>query len=69
MKPSPLDCEVFPEGCFNIGGKTFDWVYQNKTEFVNFTHTDMKKATGFFLIWKQYVADRISATRFPIDSL
>ena len=39
---------------FGLLGKTFQWVYTNKKEFVDFTLTQMGRPTGFFLIWQKY---------------
>ena len=38
----------FPKGFMNIGDKSFEWVFENKKEFVNFTINTMRNATGLF---------------------
>ena len=40
-------------------GKSFYWAYKNKTEFVDFTVTEMKKPTGLFKQWQDYCFHRI----------
>lgn len=44
----------FPKGFMNIGEKSFEWVYLNKKEFVDFTLHDMCNPTGLFRDWKYY---------------
>ena len=39
---------------FGLLGKTFQWVYTNKKEFVDFTLTEMGSPTGMFKVWKEY---------------
>ena len=39
---------------FGLLGKTFQWVYTNKKEFVDFTLTEMGSPTGLFKVWKEY---------------
>ena len=63
----PLDSELFPIGFFDIAGKTFDWVFNNKKEFVLFTKDEMMNTTGFFATWHQYVNDRFDGESFPTD--
>ena len=48
-----MDNTVFPP-IFELGGKTFQWIYNNKTEYVDFTLTDMVSPTGVFLEWQKY---------------
>ena len=47
------DCQ-FPEGFFDIGGKNFLWVFQNKPEYVDFTIHEMKDPSGLHKLWKNY---------------
>ena len=47
------DETVFPM-IFGLAGKTFLWVYKNKTEWVDFTLTEMKEPTQLFKVWKDY---------------
>ena len=49
------DCCKFPENFFDIGGKTFEWVFAHKKDWVSFTLTDMEKTSGFFKVWQDYV--------------
>ena len=44
----------FPEGFCDIGGMTFEEVFQLKKEFVQFTLTQMKNAKGLFKLWQDY---------------
>ena len=48
------DNELFPEGFFDIGNKTFRWVLVNKPLYAEFSRTEMKKTTGCFLKWQSY---------------
>ena len=50
---------IFPEGFMCIGEKTFEWVYVNRKEFVEFTVNQMEKPTGLFLKWKRYCKERL----------
>ena len=47
------DTTVFPM-IFGLNGKTFQWVYENKKDWVNFTLTEMKKPLGLFKVWQEY---------------
>ena len=47
------DSTVFPM-IFGLAGKTFLWVYENKTEWVDFTLTEMKNPQGLFKVWQEY---------------
>ena len=35
-------------------GKTFSWTINNRSEWVDFTVTEMRNPTGLFLKWKEY---------------
>jgi hypothetical protein len=48
----------WPENFMDIGGRTFDWVYDNRKEWVDFTKTKMDKPTGLFKEWKLYVLQK-----------
>ena len=50
----------FPKDFFDIGEKSFEWVYENKAEFVEHTLKDMRNATGIFQEWQQYCKMRVS---------
>ena len=45
---------VWPEGFMNVGGKSFEWTFLHKKEFVDFTLTEMKRPTKTFLAWYKY---------------
>ena len=53
------DSKVFPENFFDIGGKRFDWVFEHKPVFVKFTTDEMKRCSGFILIWQNYCRSKI----------
>ena len=38
-----------------ISGLTFNEVFQNNKEFVNFTVNNMSKGTGIFKFWIEYI--------------
>lgn len=44
----------FPKDFMCIGDRSFDWVYENRKEFVDFTLTEMKNAKGFFKDFQQF---------------
>jgi len=44
----------FPVGFHDIGGKSFEWVFHNKQEFVDFTMTEMSECTGIYKVWQDY---------------
>ena len=48
----------WPEGFMDIGGKTFEWVYVHRTEWVAFTLEKMDDPTGLFRDWKAYCINR-----------
>ena len=37
-----------------IGEKTFEWVYKNRKEFVDFTLMEMENPSGLFKKWQLY---------------
>lgn len=45
----------FPANFFDIGQKSFEWVFDNKKTFIQFTLKDMDNVSGFFKTWKDYV--------------
>ena len=49
----------FPKNFCNVGGKSFDWVFDNKKGFVEHTVTEMTNPTGLFLEWQNYYKSRI----------
>ena len=49
------DAEIcWPEGFMCIGGRSFEWVYANRAEFVKFTVDKMDSPSGLFKQWKNY---------------
>ena len=50
--------KTFPEKFMCIGGKSFEWVFKNRPEFVEFTLTEMLQPTGLFLEWKEFCKAR-----------
>ena len=49
----------FPKDFMNIGEKQFDWVYDNRPEWVEFT-SKWETADGLFKFWYLYVKLRRS---------
>ena len=49
----------FPKDFMNIGEKRFDWVYENRPEWVEFT-SKWETADGLFKFWYLYVKLRRS---------
>ena len=58
MKTSQSDAALFPKGFYDIGEKTFEWVFKNREEFVSFTIQEMLKPTGLYLEWKEYCVNK-----------
>lgn len=50
--------ETFPENFMCIGCKTFEWVFENRKEFVEFTVNEMNEPKGLFLKWQKYCKAR-----------
>ena len=48
----------FPPGFFDIGNKTFTWVFENKKEFVEFIIL-VSDPTGLFLAFQKYCTQRM----------
>ena len=44
----------FPPKFCDIGERSFEWVWTNKKEFVDFTLTEMTQTTGLFKDWQNY---------------
>ena len=57
------DDTCFPIGFFDIGGKTFAWVYENKREFSD-SVIYMRKTTGLYKSFQNYVIRR-EASKIP----
>ena len=51
----------WPKNFMDIGGLLFSDVYKKKTEFVDFTLTEMKKPTGLLKKWQDYCKWRIKS--------
>ena len=49
-----MDDTIFPKGFYDIGLKTFLWVYENKIEWRDFTLNEMKNPTGLYKVWQEY---------------
>jgi len=47
--------ETFPDWFPDVGGKTFEWVKDNRKEFVNFVLNDMTKTSGLFAAFQTYL--------------
>ena len=52
----------FPKDFMDIGEKTFNWVYENRTEWVEFS-SKWETATGIFQAWYLYVKLRMSINK------
>ena len=52
------DETLFPDGFFDIGGKTFNWVYVHKKEFVEFIIL-VTNPYGLFYSFQKYCTDRM----------
>ena len=57
-EPMKIDDEmggqVFPKYVPDIHGKSFEWVWHNKKEWVEFTRS-WTTATGFYKTWSDFV--------------
>ena len=53
-----MDGTLFPKGFFDIGLKSYLWVFENKKEFVDFTITGMKNCKGIYKSWQDYVLEK-----------
>ena len=56
---------TWPEGFSDIGGKTFEWCFNNKKTFVLFTLEQMHHPTKIFKLWQNFCKQRINDDRFP----
>ena len=54
---------TFPEKFCDIGGRSFAWVYKHRSEFVDFTLTEMTETKGLFRSWQNFCRARIKNTR------
>ena len=46
--------KTWPENFCDIGGKSFEWVFINKKDFVDFCVTEMENPTGMFQAFQKY---------------
>ena len=54
--------ETFPEGFMCVSNKTFEWVFENRKEFVDFSITEMENPTGLFKKWVNYCKERLKVS-------
>ena len=52
------DDTLFPKGFFDIGGKTFEWVFDNRKEFVEYIR-EITNATGLWKSFQDYILSRL----------
>ena len=50
--------ETWPKGFMDIGGLTFDEVYERKKEFVEFTLHSMTKCSGMFKRFQDFCREK-----------
>ena len=50
---------TWPENFCDIGGKSFEWVFINKKEFVDFCVEEMEKPTGLFKKFQDYCLNKL----------
>ena len=65
-----MDDIAWPAGFYDIGDRSFKWVFDNRKEFVDFTLTEMEVPSGLFLKWQDYCKQQIindKATGQPIE--
>ena len=48
----------WPDGFYDIGNQTFEWVYENRPDWVEFTIEKMSQTTGMFKMWSDFVTFR-----------
>jgi len=53
----------FPDNFFNIGNKSFEWVFENKKDYVDFTVREMKNPTKFYKKWKDYCIRKVKINK------
>lgn len=58
---------TWPDGFCDIGGKTFEWVRQNREEWCEFTRNEMENPTGLFAKWKKYLIKNKSECRPDLE--
>ena len=59
----PVDDETtFPKDFFDIGEKTFSWVYENRHEFRTYI-LEIQKATGLWKAFQEYVRMKSGSVR------
>ena len=55
------DKNKFPKHFFNVSERSFEWVYENKPDYVDFTINEMKNCSGFFKKWQSYCNRKFKA--------
>ena len=50
---------VWPVGFMDVAGKTFEWTFLHKKEFVDFTLTEMEKPTKLFKRWQDFCKSKM----------
>jgi len=50
----PEDSTRFPEKFPDVGLMTFEYVFDNRKEWVKFTIHGMTTCSGFFAVWRAY---------------
>ena len=55
------DKKLFPKHFFNVSERSFEWVYENKPDYVDFTLNEMKNTSGFFKEWQSYCKRKVKA--------
>ena len=55
-----MDEQTWPDGFCDIGGKTFLWTWQNKSDWCKFTIDKMTNPSGLFLDWKNYLSLKLN---------
>ena len=49
---------------FGLKGKSFEWVFQHKKDWVDFCMKEMKEATGIFKVFQQYCSKKIKKEEY-----
>ena len=60
------DTTEFPM-IMGLNGKTFEWVFNNKSEWVDFCLTEMKDATGVFKCFQDYCKKKNKDNKYAKD--
>ena len=57
------DTTQFPM-IFGLKGKSFEWVFQHKKDWVDFCMKEMKEATGIFKVFQQHCSKKIKKEEY-----